>query len=299
MNNYKRLNNAFLIVLVAIVHFTVNAQKLPNVQQNSLRAPDNIKIDARLNEWGDTFKAYNTTTDVFYTIANDDKNLYLVIKSADQMNNNKIMAGGINFTVNTAGKKNEKGAYTIVFPLIDMAGFRGQTRQVTVMRAPGGGDNIRMDIGSGGGPPGQLDSAAIAARRKKAISMVKEIKLLGFTADIPDTVISIFNEYSIKAALDYDAKGNLVYEMAIPLKYLHLSTDNPSEFAYNIKINGLNLSAMMPPGATIMVAGPGGGDGGGMRGGVGMDMAGGGPPGPMQAMISPTDFWSKYMLAKK
>jgi len=300
MNNYKRLNNAFLIILVAIIPFIANAQKLPNVQQNSLRAPDNVKIDARLNEWSDIFKAYNNTTNVFYTMANDDKNLYLVIKSADQMNNNKIMAGGINFTVNTAGKKNEKGAYTIVFPLIDMAGFRGQTRQVTVMRAPGGGDNIRMDVGPGGGAPVQPDSTAIAARRKKAISMVKEIKLLGFTADIPDTVISIFNEYSIKAALDYDAKGNLVYEMAIPLKYLHLSTDNSGEFAYNIKLNGLNLSAMMPPGATIMIAPAGGGDGGGMRGGGDMIMAGGGPPpGPMQAMISPTDFWGKYTLAKK
>jgi hypothetical protein len=299
MNNYKRLNSAFLIILVAIIPFIANAQKLPNVQQNNLRAPDNIKIDARLNEWGDTFKAYNNTTNVFYTMANDDKNLYLVIKSADQMNNNKIMAGGINFTVNTAGKKNEKGAYTIVFPLIDMAAFRGQTRQVTVMRAPGGGDNIRFDMGPGGGAPTQPDSAAIAARRKKAISTVKEIKLLGFTADIPDTVISIFNEYSIKAALDYDAKGSLVYEMAIPLKYLHLSTDNSGEFAYNIKLNGLNLSAMMPPGA-VMIGPGGGGDGGGMRGGGDMIMGGGGPPpGPMQAMISPTDFWGKYTLAKK
>ena len=287
-----------LVILLLIISVMAGAQKLPKVQTVTLRIPANTMIDGKATEWNNQFQAYNSNTGVFYTIANDDKNLYLVIKSADQMNNNKIMAGGINFTVNTAGKKNEKGAYTIVFPLIDMAGFRGQTRQVTVMRAPGGGDNIRMDIGSGGGPPGQLDSAAIAARRKKAISMVKEIKLLGFTADIPDTVISIFNEYSIKAALDYDAKGNLVYEMAIPLKYLHLSTDNPSEFAYNIKINGLNLSAMMPPGATIMVAGPGGGDGGGMRGGVGMDMAGGGPPGPMQAMGSPTDFWGKYTLAK-
>ena len=84
--------------------------------------------------------------------------------------------------------------------------------------------------------------------------------------------------------------------MAIPLKYLHLSTDKPKEFAYNIKINGLNLSAMLPPGTVVMVGPPPGGGGDPVR----MDMAGGGGmPGAMQAMISPTDFWGKYILARK
>jgi len=281
------LKPLFSILFGGCIFFSADAQKLPNIQSVSVRAPANVKIDARLNEWDDRFRAYNNNTDVFYTMANDDKNLYLVIKSADRMNNNKIMAGGINFTVNTAGKKNEKDAYTIVFPLIDMATYRSQMHTVTIEHPTGGGDNIRMAVGPGGGAPGQLDPAAIAEMRKQAQSVVKEIKIVGFTADIADTVISVYNEYNIKAALDYDAKGNLVYEMAIPLKYFHLSVGNIREFAYNIKLNG--PSPMRPPGANM--DGP-------PRGGGEIRADGGPPPGPMQALVSPTDFWGKYMLAK-
>ena len=88
-------------LLLAGLSLPVCAQKLNNVQDGSVWAPANIKIDGKLNEWDDSFKAYNKTTDVFYTISNDEKNLYLVIKSANQVISNKIIGGGINFTVNT------------------------------------------------------------------------------------------------------------------------------------------------------------------------------------------------------
>src|SRR5471030_2030490 len=98
--------------------------------------------------------------------------------------------------------------------------------------------------------------------RREALKTVREIKLLGFApTDIPDTVISIYNDYGVKAAVNYDVNGNLTCEMAIPLKYLHLSTTNPKEFAYNIKLNGLNLAAMMPPGVTMTMGTPDGGAG--------------------------------------
>ena len=58
-----------------------NAQKLPNVQQASLRAPENVKVDGKPTEWGDKLQAYNKATDVFYTIANDYNNLYLIIQT--------------------------------------------------------------------------------------------------------------------------------------------------------------------------------------------------------------------------
>ena len=283
------LKPIFSILLFGCAFLNGVAQKLPNVQQKSLRAPANVKIDAVLNEWSNNLQAHNNHTDVFYTMANDDKNLYLVIKSVDQTNNNKIMAGGINLTVNTAGKQMEKGAYTIVFPFIDITTYRSQMRMVTMPSPIAGGDDIRMGVGPGASAPGPVDPAALAEMRKEIKSTVKEIKMLGFSADIADTIISIYNELNIKTALDYDDKGNLVYEMAIPLKYFHLSTAKAGEFAYNIKLNG--LSAMRRPGPNM--DGP-------PRGGGGEMHPDAGPPsgGPMQAMVSPTDFWGKYTLAK-
>jgi len=287
---------------------SVYSQKLNTVQQGSVWAPANIKIDAKLKEWDDTFQAYNKVTEVFYTIANDDKNLYLVLKSTDPINNNKIIAGGINFTINTTNIKKEKDAYLVIFPLIDMSAMRNQI----------------MTMRSSGGNNGEPDSAAVANMRRQALKNVKEIKLKGFdTKDVPDSVISIYNELGVKAAMDYDAKGNLTCEMAIPLKYLHLKTGDAKEFSYNIKLNGLDINAIFPGAGAALAGAMGGGGGAGGFGGGGGGFGGGGGGGgrggggggaamasagmngiptnmlQMQTLISPTDFWGKYILAKK
>src|ERR1700744_2117622 len=119
----------FATLAFAGLGLIAQAQKLKQVQDGSMRAPANIKIDGKLTEWDDTFKAYNNTTDIYYTVCNDDKNLYLIVKAGTQWIGNKVLAGGINFAINTANKKKEEGAYTVVFPLIDMASIRDQMGQ--------------------------------------------------------------------------------------------------------------------------------------------------------------------------
>ncbi len=297
----KKLTQILQIAGISIALFSATAsqaQKLNSTQESGVWAPLNVKVDAKLTEWDD-FQAYNKATDIFYTMANDDTNLYFVIKSTNQTNNNKILGGGIDITINTTGKKKEKDAYVIGFPVVDITALRGQIMQ--------GMRTMRQQGGPGGGPQ-QPDSAAIAGMRKKAISAAKQVKLLGFEKDVPDTLISIYNEYSVKAAADFDNKGNLVIEMAVPLKYLHLSAKT-EEFAYNIKLNGIQINAIFPGAAAFMNGGggPPGGGGGGFGGGGGGFGGGGGMPGgagiprgmaDMASMISPTDFWAKYVLAK-
>jgi uncharacterized membrane protein YgcG len=279
-------------VLFTFLGFTVSAQKLANIQEGSIWAPANVKVDAQLGDWNNTFQAYNKTTDVFYTIANTESNLYLVIKSGNATINNKIIGGGVNFTINTEGKKKEKDAFVVTFPVVDMKNLRNM-----VMQFAGG-----MNRQQGQEP----DSAAIANMRKKAISIDKEIKLVGFK-DIPDSVISIYNEYGIKAAVDFDNKGNLVMEILIPLKYLHIVGDKDASFAYNLKLNGINLNGIIP-GGNARFGGDGPGGGGSFGGGGGF---GGSAPAHINVgaatagmadianLLNPTDFWAKYILAKK
>jgi hypothetical protein len=296
-------------LLLSVIGFSAFAQKLNAVQEASVWAPANVKVDAKLTEWNDTFQAFNKSTNVFYTVSNDADNLYLVMKSTDQMNNNKIIGGGINLTINTAGKKNEKDAFILIFPVVNMANLRSTMMQgMNAMKST----SMRVAPGGGGGSSQGPDSAAIADMRKKAVSNFKEVKLVGFK-DIPDSVISIYNEYGIKAFVDFDSKGALVIEMAVPLKAMHL--DAGSAFAYNIKLNGINLNAIMP-GMNQMVMGgmgggssfsSGGGGGGGMAttvvvSGGSMGGGGGGMPrgmGDIANMLSPTDFWGKYTISKK
>jgi hypothetical protein len=307
------IKTSMLTLSMALGLLTAKAQ---SVQAGSVWAPANIKVDGKLTEWNNSLEANNKTVDFSYTIANDDKNLYLAVKSIDQQSTAKILAGGVDFTINTEGKKKDKDAFVLVFPVVNRTAMRGQGRQ----RGAGG---------FGSAQPGPPDSAAIAAQRAQAIASIKEIKLRGFK-DIPDSVISIYNEYSIKAAVAYDSNGNLVYEIAVPLSQLGLSVDKTKEIAYNLKVNGIqfnrnrddrngedrngggNAGNIQADGGGNAVFGGGnrggggggnrgfGGGGGGNRGGGGGGNRGGFGGGfNMQDMMTPTDFWGKYALAKK
>ncbi|MES2277076.1 MAG: hypothetical protein V4592_13690 [Bacteroidota bacterium] len=289
----------FGALLLSVISLSVFAQKLNTVQEGSVLAPANIKVDGKLTEWNDTFQAYSKTTNVYYTMANDADNLYLVMKSVDQSNNNKIIGGGINLTINTAGKKSEKDAFALIFPVVNLMNLRNTMMQGMSMTAMRSG---------GGAAPQAPDSEAIAAMRKKAVSTFKEVKLVGFK-DIPDSVISIYNEYGIKAFVDFDNKGALIIEMAVPLKQLNITAG--SAFSYNIKLNGINLNAIMPGMGSMMMGGGMGGGGASFSGGGAQTVTvvssssmggGGGMPrgmGDIANMLSPTDFWGKYTLAKK
>ena len=266
------------------VHLTLMAQKTQNVQIGNLWAPTAVKIDGKLTEWGESLKAYTKNVQLWYTIANDDKNIYLAIKSTDLDNNNKILAGGISFTLNTEGKKKTKNAFTITFPIIKRAGGG---------RAGHGGRR------GGFGQDDTPDTAAIVTQQNQTLATGKEISAIGF-ADITDTLVSIYNEYGIKAAANIDSKGVLVCELAVPLSLLKMVAGDQKELAYNIKINGLQLSGGGGFGGGNSFGGGGGHNGGGGGGGgFGGGGFGGGKSADVSDMMSPTDFWGKYTLATK
>ncbi|MDQ7947971.1 MAG: hypothetical protein REI78_15335 [Pedobacter sp.] len=274
------------ILLAMLCTITLHSfgQKLPDVQVASMSAPDRIRIDGKANEWNDAYAAENKRTEVFYSIANDDKNLYLVLKAGNSSVTNKIMLGGVTFTLNTQGKKREKDAYAITYPLVPRSRNQGA-------RGQGQGQGQRM--GNFGGQRNaqtqqQRDSASLI-QRKNALTTVKEIRVTGFKA-IADSLVSIYNEYGLKAVANIDQKGNLIYELAIPLQLLELTPGDSRELQYQIRLNGLSLSNGSGGGETFVVGG-GSNRGGAMRGN------GGGQN--FQDLMSPTDFWGKYTLFKK
>src|SRR3954469_12419938 len=101
-----------LLLLAAVAFLQVNAQSLPKVQEKSVRAPANVRIDGKLTEWGSSFQAYNPTTDLSYTMANDDKNLYITVQAHDIRYNgvaDRIVARGITFNFADNKVKDNKG----------------------------------------------------------------------------------------------------------------------------------------------------------------------------------------------
>ena len=220
------VNRLSVFLIILIISADANAQKLPNVQKSSLRAPENIKIDGNLVEWGNKFQAYNNATDLFYTMANNDENLYLVIRTKDLDELVKITSRGIIFNISKNGKKYDKDAMSITYPFFEM-GHKPfiQFGDITAMPRY---QREAMDRNP--------DSVSKVAN-KKLQDNEKYIR----ANNIPgvDTLLSIYNRDGIKAAEAFDSTMAYTCELAIPLHLLNLDLKSNSAFAYHIILAGL------------------------------------------------------------
>lgn len=201
---------------------SVKAQKLPNVQTASLRAPADIKIDGMASEWADRFQAHNNATTLFYTLSNNDDNLYLTIQAQDDNYVVKCIRQGIIFTINPG----QSTAVSVTYPekravRIDISG------------------NILKKLDKPRDPAARKaqNDSLIDALNLQVVKNLQKIKVTGIKA-IPDSILSVNNNAGIASAARFNDKRFYTYELAIPLKYLELSADQASTISYNIKMIG-------------------------------------------------------------
>lgn len=266
-----------LLLLAALAFANAHGQKLPDVQQTSLRPPADIKIDGKPTEWNNKFEAYNHATDLYYTMCNDDKNLYLAIQVNNPTVLSKITNRGIILTLNSTGKKTDQGAVSIHYPV-----FEPQYNNKPFIRfsnASGLTADQRMAIASN-------PDSVLNVMNKKLRANDKFIR----TSGIPnvDTLISIYNDKDIVAHEAFEKGVIYTYEMAIPLKYLKVSNSTSSKLSYHIVLKGISVDedirvATAPDGHMIISLVPGA---------VTIKNE------YMPAAISTTDFWGEYTLAK-
>lgn len=208
-----------LLALLVLGSAKLVAQKLPKVQEGGLFAPTDVKIDGKANEWA--FKAFNNSTSVFYTIANDDKNIYLVVKTTNWVAIAKLLVGGLVMRIG-----NKESAVAITYPKLN--------------------NNIGGSIAS-----------RVRNDEAKVFSMVvvdslnskfdlneKEIGITGVT-DFPDNVVSVYNTQDIKASGKVDESKAFTIELKIPISYLRPAFKETNKFEYNITLK----SIMNNPGA--------------------------------------------------
>ena len=231
------MSKLICITIITLLFGAMNlqAQKLPNVQEASLRAPANIKIDGRLNEWKDSLQAYNKATQLYYTVSNDDENLYLTVKADQPRVITKLIDVGLTFIINKAGKKSSdaKDNIQLTYPMLDFA-----PGQRILWYA---GSRVRSETAV---PKGVRDMDTTTYSSVRADSLIKIANtMLGNHAkniavkgipQIQDSLLSIYNEERIKAVGRFDKAGIYVYELAIPLKYLNL--DAGQKFSYSIHL---------------------------------------------------------------
>jgi len=264
----KPLISTLTLILFSIIAY---AQKLPPVQLSSLRAPVNIKIDGKATEWDNKFQAYNNATDIFYTLSNDDDNLYLIVQSPDNDIINRIVGGGITLTIQKSVKKTDKSGVSVTYPIAKSLIF-----------------SLR---GKKGVPPDTTASFLQTTMITNNKKLNEKCTMIGVTGIIGlDSLISVYNEDGIKAANKFDLKKVYTMEIAIALKHLGLSVNDAPKFAYQVRVNGAKgfggMFVIPNPNATPEQL-------------ASQEKMTQSLNAFTAKLTSPTDFWGEYILAKK
>jgi hypothetical protein len=279
---YRLISNmtktALIFVFMVIAILCANAQKLPNVQKVSLYAPSDVKIDGIASEWNNKVQAYNRATSIFYTMANDDDNLYLIIQVKDPLIINKVISAGITFTINKNNKRDVKNAPSITYPVFE----KDMKANISLKNKP------ELDPQS---PASVLRADSFMnANNKRLTDKSKYIMITGMKG--LDSLISVYNTDGIKTAGLFDNQMVYTCELAIPLKFLEISSNTNDKFEYNIRSNELNTDNLN--GLTVKT------DADGFPTSVAISS---GALIPKKAnwleLQSSTDFWGEYSLAKK
>lgn len=223
MKNSNIIGYNLLLLLYAITSgLAANAQKLPNKQETPLFAPATVKIDGKSNEWNDTFQAYNKAAELFYTIANDNDNLYLVIQTTEPLITRKIIAGGLTLGISASEKSKKNEQINITYPVLS------------------GKNPPNINLKTKTDDFTQLEyEVFIYELNTEFVKKAKEIRVSGISA-ITDTVISVYNDLKIKAMATFNDKRQYTYELALPLKYIKPVIGAQSNFNYTITLNGSN-----------------------------------------------------------
>ena len=261
---------SFLSIVTCV---SASAQKLPAIQQASIKPPANLKIDGKINEWNNKFQAFNTNVDAFYTIANDDNNLYLVVQAQDETTAKKMIGAGILLSI-TPGKNNLEGGDGIGTSIAESTTLAISNNYVEFKQYAGKKDKLK-----------QADSL-LALMNKDLTNGSKEIIVAGIEG--VDNKISVYNDLGIKSVMLFDNTGALNWELAVPLKYLKSAMNNQRNFFYNLMVKGMRNNAKTVTsrfgGAVTVSNVPRS-----MVTGLSFDR---------ELIMNPTDFWGEYKLAK-
>lgn len=209
-------NLRLLIILFCTLNYNVKAQNLPNIQGKSLALPTNYKIDGAALEWDNKFSAFNKNTGVKYTIANDAKKLYVILKAEEIQIIEKIINQGISFIINDGHTK-----LNVVYPVYE--------KDQRPLFLPIEKRNDRKTS------EGKIfnDSLKLNFNQKITENLLK-LGVEGILS-VKDSLISIYNSQGIRVAGKFDDNIFYTLEISVPLEFL----PNKNRINYIIQLNGV------------------------------------------------------------
>lgn len=151
-----------------------------------------IVIDGYAPEWSSPLRFYDAETKLFFAFMNDSTNLYLCFQSNDKRNQVKINRAGMKVSIHTKGKEKHKAS--IDFPLTDSK-LNFAREELS--------EEVEPDVLS-----------------MKNSFLLQNTNMLtqGFASQNGN--FSIRDSVGIHAAMNWNEKSIMTYEIAIPLKEL-------------------------------------------------------------------------------
>jgi hypothetical protein len=250
-----------LAIAILACSASTRAQKLPSEQKDGIYALAKVKIDGKATEWGDKFSAHNNATGLFYTMANDDDNLYLLMRTDQYAAVKKVFYGGITLLIKSRDKKGKNTEVKLTYPLV----ARTEHTEIVLPLYD---------------KEGNVDSIVTIVNDWIGKS-AKKIAVSGI-ADITEPDVSIYNDLGLKAAAMVDVTRAVTFEIQLPLKYIKKLLEPGSSFDYSIAVNGAQLA----PNTVIL-------------GGSSLNGGGGRPADPVNDMFAPTYLKATYTLVMK
>ena len=266
-----------LTALIILLSMTLQAQK--DTVSTCIKMTTKVAVDGQLNDWQIPLKFYDKKTSVAYSIANDDKNLYIVYRISDSLLYHKILRTGMIVQIDTLGKKD--GQLAISFPM-----------------------PVRPDRASASKSGGRIST-------QELVNEAKMMELSGFKSGNGRSPNVAKN--GIAASIQLDGNKDFIAEFRIPLK--ELTAGAIEKFQTNAM--GINLmipamksgagegEARRPQQAGDSQMGPGRGHGGGSMGGrpgggrgEGGGMGGGRPGGGQSRLKSEQQVYQRIVLSK-
>lgn len=169
---------SLVLLLTTFIGLSVQAANNHSVYKTD------VVVDGLNTEWKMPLSRFNKNTGISYEVANDERNIYLIIRVADTTSQRQIRQNGFEVWINKDGKKNNTTGIT--YPMA---------------------------------PDKPKDSRLIALTNADGFSFnINELKLTGFLLENGRQAVK---GCEVKVAIKKDSSDCIVYEAAIPFNTFH------------------------------------------------------------------------------
>jgi hypothetical protein len=252
-----------------------------------------LTIDGSDRDWVKPLPYAVHEENVSYSISNDQQNLYVLLSTANPLEQQKIIQGGMSVWVNTKGDQSNGDAVGIGYPLDE----RNDPDQKLMEDAQ----------------PQRYQNKPATLDQKRTYS------LYGFSKDssIRNYSYGDSNSVGVQMRMDYNNSGGLIYEASIPLQALYPGHDPATPYPTHNLAVGIFIEPL-PAGARLPGEGGGRGGGGGSGVGVGLgagmggfgsgigmgiglgrEFGAGGRSKPNKTLFDEAHIWQEIQLARK